>query len=55
MNVSYDLPQVEGLTVFLEGINITDEHTRTHGRSDYQMLNLTQTGARWALGARYSF
>lgn len=55
ISASYDLPMVKGLTVFLEGINITDEHTRSHGRAEYQMLNLTQTGARYALGARYTF
>lgn len=54
-NVSYDVAQVEGLTVFVEGINITNEYTRKHGRSSTQLLNLTQTGARYALGARYSF
>jgi TonB-dependent receptor len=53
--VSYDFAQVEGLTVFLEGINITDSYTRTHGRAEEQVLNLTETGARYNLGARYSF
>ncbi|TLU66845.1 TonB-dependent receptor [Thalassotalea litorea] len=55
ISASYDLPWVEGLTVFLEGINITDEYTRKHGRSWNQVTNVTQTGARYALGARYSF
>jgi TonB-dependent receptor len=55
LSVNYDLPQVEGLTVFLEGINITNEYTRSRGRSTYQVLNVTQTGARYAIGARYSF
>lgn len=54
-NVSYDVAAVEGLSVFFEGINITDEYTRKHGRSVYQVLNVTQTGARYAFGARYSF
>jgi len=55
LSASYDIPSVEGLTVFLEGINITDEYTRTHGRASHQVLNVTQTGARYALGVRYSF
>lgn len=55
ISVSYDIPAVEGLSVFLDGINITDEYTRARGRSSYQVLNVTQTGARWALGARYNF
>jgi TonB-dependent receptor len=54
-NVSYDLPMVEGMNVFIEGINITDEYTRQHGRTSYQVLNVTQTGARYGIGARYSF
>ncbi|SHI16253.1 TonB-dependent receptor [Ferrimonas marina] len=54
-NVSYDIPVVDGLTVFLEGINVTEEETRVHGRSSYQVLNYTETGARYALGARYTF
>jgi len=55
ISASYDIPSVEGLTVFLEGINITDEYTRTHGRASHQVLNVTQTGARYALGVRYTF
>jgi hypothetical protein len=53
--VNYDVSQVEGLTVFFNGINITDEKRRTSGRSSYEVLNYTQTGARFALGARYTF
>ncbi|MBU2881148.1 TonB-dependent receptor [Psychrosphaera sp. B3R10] len=54
-NMSYDVAQVEGLTVFFEGINITDNFTRSHGRSEKQVLNLTETGPRYNFGARYSF
>jgi TonB-dependent receptor len=54
-NLSYDLSEVEGLTVFFEGLNIGNNYTRTHGRSEKQVLNLTETGARYNLGARYSF
>ncbi len=54
-NVSYDIESLEGLTVFFEGLNITNEYTRVHGRANQQVLNLTQTGARYSLGARYSF
>lgn len=54
-NVSYDIEAVKGLTVFFEGLNITNEHTRTHGRSKTEVLNYTQTGARYSLGARYTF
>ena len=55
MSVSYDLPQVEGLTVFVEALNITDEHIRVHGRAKEQVLSLVESGARYSIGARYSF
>lgn len=55
ISASYDVPQVEGLTIFVEGINITDEYTRKHGRAWNQVTNVTQTGARYAIGARYTF
>ena len=54
-NIGYDIAAVEGLTVFFEGLNITNENTRTHGRSYTEVLNYTQTGARYSLGARYTF
>lgn len=52
-NVSYDVN--EDLTVFFEGINITEENQRRHGRSERLLWNIDQLGARYALGARYSF
>ncbi|WP_078082826.1 TonB-dependent receptor [Microbulbifer mangrovi] len=55
LNVSYELPQLEGLQVFLEGINVTDEAQRVHGRDKRQLLGYYQGGARWQLGARYAF
>lgn len=54
-NVSYDIPSVEGLAVFVEGINITNEYSRQHGRSVTEVLNVTEYGARYLLGARYTF
>lgn len=50
---SYDIN--ENITVFVEGINITDEETRRHGRYSNQFVRLEQNGARWALGVRASF
>ncbi|WP_340677323.1 TonB-dependent receptor [Paraglaciecola sp.] len=55
LTVSYEVPQVEGLSLFFNGINITDEYTRQSGRDEYQVLNVTQQGARYNLGARYTF
>lgn len=54
-NVSYTFQNVEGLAVFVEGINITDEFRRKHGRSSSEVLNVTQQGARYSVGARYTF
>ena len=52
-NVAYQVN--ESLSVFLEGINITGEDTRTHGRTSVQLWNLSEQEARYALGARYTF
>ncbi|MED5525918.1 MAG: TonB-dependent receptor [Pseudomonadota bacterium] len=54
-SISYDIEAIEGLTVSLEGINVTNEPTRVHGRAKEQVLNLTETGERYALGVHYSF
>ncbi len=53
MNVSYQLN--ERLTFSLEGINLTDETMRVHGRHENQVLYATQTGARYMFGVRYKF
>jgi TonB-dependent receptor len=55
MNISYELPMVEGLTVFVEGINLTDSSQRTYARYENQFKSASQYGARYTLGARYSF
>ena len=54
-NVSYEVPAVEGLTVFIEGINITDEYVTSYGRKQQLIYNITQTGSRYGLGVRYNF
>ena len=53
MNVSYDVN--DALTVFAEGINVTDEIQRIRGRAPQQTFFVTQTGARFMIGARYDF
>ena len=45
----------ENLTIQFEGINVTDEYARVHGRNQNNLLYLTQTGPRYMLGARYKF
>lgn len=52
-SVSYAVE--ENLSVFFEGINITEENSRQHGRTRVQMWNVDQYGARYAVGARYTF
>ena len=50
---SYDIN--ETITVFAEGVNITNEETRRHGRYQNQFVRLEDTGARWSVGVRASF
>lgn len=52
-NASYEIR--EGLTVFVEGINLTDETTRVIGRTPAYVNFATQTGRRINIGARYTF
>jgi TonB-dependent receptor len=54
-SVSYDIPQLDGLTVYVDAINLTDEYIRVHGRAKEQVLSLVESGARYSIGARYSF
>lgn len=53
VNVSYAIN--DNLNVFLEGINVNEENTRQHGRTKNQILQYNELGARYQLGARYTF
>ena len=53
MSASYDVS--ENLTVFIEGINLTEETTRSFGRDSRQVIQAAQTGARYNFGVRYGF
>jgi TonB-dependent receptor len=53
VNISYDIN--DNLTVFAEGLNVTDEYTRSHARTKLQLMNMTQLGPRYNIGVRYSF
>ncbi|NVK55499.1 MAG: TonB-dependent receptor [Alteromonadaceae bacterium] len=53
VNVSYNV--TENFSVFFEGLNITEENTRSYARNSTQLWYLTQLGARYNLGARYKF
>lgn len=45
----------DGFTIFAEGINITNETWRSHGRDPLQLYGVGQIGARFNLGFRYSY
>lgn len=53
LTIAYEV--FENFTVSFDGINITGEDYRTHARSESQLWNLEQGGARYSLGARYTF
>lgn len=55
VNISYQVPSVEGLSVFVEGINITDEYITEFGRDERLIYEIIQSGARYNVGVRYSF
>lgn len=52
-SINYDV--TEELTVFLEGLNITNETEQGFGRYEEQFLFARQYGPRYTLGARYTF
>jgi TonB-dependent receptor len=53
LNVSYEI--TDALTVSLEGLNVTGENSRSHGRNDAMMWDMYDLGARYQVGARYTF
>lgn len=53
VNVSYNLN--EQLSLSFEGLNITGENSRSHGRNYEMMWDMYDLGARYQVGARYVF
>ncbi|MGK0409900.1 MAG: TonB-dependent receptor [Shewanella psychromarinicola] len=53
INASYNI--TENFIIFAEGINITDETQRMYSRHSSELLNAIQSGARYNIGARYTF
>ncbi|GAB5379347.1 MAG: TonB-dependent receptor [Aliiglaciecola sp.] len=53
ISINYDI--TENLTVFFEGLNITNETEEGYGRYEEQFLFARQYGSRYNLGARYTF
>lgn len=53
INASYNVS--ENLQVFAEGINLTNEYQRQHGRHEQMLINLRQSSPRYNVGMRYTF
>lgn len=53
MSASYNVS--DKLTLFVEGLNLTEETTRSFGRSTRQVIRAGQSGARYNFGVRYNF
>ncbi|MDP5143717.1 TonB-dependent receptor [Rheinheimera baltica] len=52
LSVNYSIN--DNLTVFFEGINLTNETERNYGRFERQFLSAAQYGPRYAIGVRYA-
>ncbi len=52
-SASFDIN--ETVTVFFEGINLTDEATEKYGRNQQQFISYQESGPRYALGVRAKF
>jgi TonB-dependent receptor len=53
VNMSYEV--TDNLTLIAEGINITEETRRQYGRHENMVILAIEQGARYAVGARYTF
>lgn len=53
LNASYDIN--DQISVFVEGINITSESQRTYSRYEGALQAATDLGARYNVGARFTF
>jgi len=53
LSASYDL--TDEITIFAEGINLTEEKVKSKGRYDNHFVSLVDSGARYTLGVRASF
>jgi len=53
VSLAYELN--ENVTFTLEGLNVTGENSRSHGRGTNQMNSLEELSARYTAGVRYTF
>jgi TonB-dependent receptor len=44
-----------GVILFAEGFNLTDEYSRLYGRNENMVRFITQTGPRYGLGVRWTY
>ncbi len=52
-NITYEV--IDGLSVFVEGINLTNETYRSYGRDELQVYGVGQGGVRYNVGFRYIY
>ena len=52
LSINYDIN--DNMTVFFEGVNLTNETERSFSRFESQFLSAAQYGPRYTLGVRYS-
>ncbi len=52
-SASYDV--TDDITVFVEGINLTEEYTHSRGRFSNQLLDIVDSGRRLSFGVRGTF
>ena len=55
LDVSASYAVNDNVSVFVEGVNITEENVLKHGRYSNQLLLAQQPGARYSLGLRGNF
>ena len=55
LDISASYAVNDNISVFIEGVNITEENVLKHGRYRNQLLLAQQPGARYSLGLRGSF
>lgn len=53
MSASYDIN--DSVTVFFEGVNLTDETVRQRGRFANHIVSIVDTGSRYSFGVRANF
>jgi TonB-dependent receptor len=55
LDVSLSYTWDDRLTIYAEGINLTEDTQRKHGRTDDMVIATIETGARYSMGVRYKF